>query len=309
MQQTSNYTNNICPQGHYCLEGTKHAVEYPCNAGFFNPKLGAENISSCLLCSAGSYCQGYGNVNPTNSCAAGYYCPGGNTVATPTATQCQPGYYCPIGSVNMTYCTAGSYCNAPRLSAPAGLCSEGFYCPIGSKSEEEMECPPGFFCRSGSPSPTACPTGTYLPSTKAVNISNCLDCDHGSYCGEKNLSRVSGPCNAGFYCPEGQERPDPPAFVCPTGHYCQSNVGFPTRCENGTYQNENGTSVCKTCEAGYFCDNTLEPVTTLSGRKCIAGHYCPQGTRYANEFGCLLGSYSNRTGLNTSSQCDPCPPR
>ena len=37
-----------------------------------------------------------------------------------------------------------------------------------------------------------------------------------------------------------------------------------------------------------------------------SGSYCPAGTRYHNEFKCPLGTYSNSTGLNESSQCSPC---
>eukprot|EP00057_Strongylocentrotus_purpuratus_P025132 XP_011679606.1 PREDICTED: delta-like protein D [Strongylocentrotus purpuratus] len=37
-----------------------------------------------------------------------------------------------------------------------------------------------------------------------------------------------------------------------------------------------------------------------------SGSYCPAGTRYHNEFKCPLGTFSNVTGLNMSSQCSPC---
>ena len=38
-----------------------------------------------------------------------------------------------------------------------------------------------------------------------------------------------------------------------------------------------------------------------------SGYYCPAGTRYATEYACPLGTFSNRTGLNESADCNPCP--
>ena len=113
----------------------------------------------------------------------------------------------------------------------------------------------------------------------------------------------------GHFCPAGQSEMFPSKYICPKGHYCKNGYALPRRCENGTYQNYKGQSSCKTCERGYSCDNTVNVADSLAGRECIIGHYCPAGTRYANEYGCLPGTWSNRTGLNTSSECDACPPK
>jgi len=35
--------------------------------------------------------------------------------------------------------------------------------------------------------------------------------------------------------------------------------------------------------------------------------YCPNGTKYNNEYKCPLGTYNNNTGLNLVGQCAVCP--
>ena len=37
------------------------------------------------------------------------------------------------------------------------------------------------------------------------------------------------------------------------------------------------------------------------------GYYCPEGTRYATEYPCPPGTYSNRTGLQGVENCTACP--
>jgi hypothetical protein len=48
--------------------------------------------------------------------------------------------------------------------------------------------------------------------------------------------------------------------------------------------------------------NTTTPVV------CPQGSYCPSGTRYANEFLCPNGTYSNVTGLTHVANCTACTP-
>ena len=40
---------------------------------------------------------------------------------------------------------------------------------------------------------------------------------------------------------------------------------------------------------------------------CPGGHYCPNGTKFAKEFKCPRGTYSNVTGISNVNQCIPCP--
>lgn len=51
-----------------------------------------------------------------------------------------------------------------------------FVFPVGD------ECPMGAYCLEGSDSPSLCPSGTYLNSTRNTNGSACIQCTAGYYC-------------------------------------------------------------------------------------------------------------------------------
>ena len=263
--------------------------------------------ASCLLCPGGFYCEGYGNKNYSGKCSEGFYCPVGVDSPTPSMYKCQPRYYCPNGSSSMINCTGGNYCQTSMLSSPTGECFPGYYCPINSLNPNERVCPPGYFCGKGTEIPSPCPKGTYSASERGVNNTVCLLCTAGFYCNTTGMSMHGKECDFGYYCPPGQYEPTPPAYMCIEGHFCGLGFPLPQRCENGTFQNNKGASSCIKCPRGYYCDNTVSPVDSLNGRLCPVGYYCPPETRYANEFGCLPGTWSNKTGLNDSSQCQPCP--
>jgi hypothetical protein len=73
---------------------------------------------------------------------------------------------------------------------------------------------------------------------------------------------------------------------------------FPIPCAPGTYQNEFGNDTCKICPSGFFCT-----INTSAPFECPIGHYCPDGTKYANEFPCEAGSYSPFRGAGECLQC------
>ena len=62
----------------------------------------------------------------------------------------------------------------------------------------------------------------------------------GSYCASYGLDAPSGACDAGYYCPGGQNSSSPADYVCSPGHNCP--VGSPDEkpCQPGTYQDEHG---------------------------------------------------------------------
>ena len=307
LNETSNFLVNSCPKGHYCPAGTKEPYQFKCPPGTFNDKVGMQNDSACLPCEGGKYCEGFGNSRPTNSCDPGWYCP--SKADNARFRRCQPRFYCPTGSAKMQPCLSGMFCDTPELAYPRDQCDAGYYCPNGSISRTEVDCPRGYYCGKGTSMPEACQPGTYQPILRAQSVSQCVNCTAGFYCNNTALSSPDGQCGNGYYCPSGQSLQYPPAFICPEGHYCQIGYSLPRRCENGTYQDNTGMASCKACLAGYYCDNTVTAVTTLTGRECPPGSYCPTRTRYAREFGCQPGTWSNRTGLVNPSQCDACPPR
>ena len=308
---TSNFTAYPCPTGHYCPENTTSAFQYPCPAGTFNNLTHRVNISDCMPCSAGSYCNSSGLSSPSGPCHGGYFCAGGSTVAAPRASlfgrQCLPGEFCPAATAQIVVCTAGFYCGVSGLSAVSGPCDSGYYCPNGSVLARQIICPPGHYCLEGSPRPRPCPAGTYLPWQGSTNRSDCLVCRNGSACSEDGLAQPNANCSKGYYCPQGAVTPTPSQHPCPHGHFCPDASSVPQRCPSGTYQDEQGADFCKTCLAGFFCDNRLAPVVLLTNISlCPEGYFCPNGTRFATQYPCPIGTYSNVSGLSELEDCQPC---
>lgn len=197
-------------------------------------------FSFVLFFSCRYYCAG-GAVTPTPSdgitggpCPEGFYCPEGTVQPVPCkpgtfsavtrATHCDPclpGWFCLSGSLYL--CPAGLlFFNAPKITLTfvfhlytnyngakslkknyrshyptslqnfVNLSRPGFYCPEGT----------GFDQRS-------CPEGTYGPDPGYWSDSQCRQCDGGQYCSSKNSTTVSGPCQEGFYCTQGNTSPQP----------------------------------------------------------------------------------------------------
>ena len=78
---TSHFEPNICPGGYYCPVGSEQPYQYPCPAGTFNNLTAQHDIGACLSCTAGKYCEGLGNADPTGPCDAGWYCTNGSNSA------------------------------------------------------------------------------------------------------------------------------------------------------------------------------------------------------------------------------------
>lgn len=137
---TADYKQSLCPIGHYCTEGILTPLK--CPAGTFQDTVGSKNISDCI------------------NCPLGYYCDGNDTsVAIP----CENGTYCPENTKEPSICQAGFYCPGAKVQTP---CPSGFFCPNASISP--TPCPIGHYCPgndncssldAGSSSPTLCPLG------------------------------------------------------------------------------------------------------------------------------------------------------
>ena len=163
-------------------------------------------------------------------------------------------------------------------------------------------CRSGTYCVSGSSVEEPCDAGYYQPNPGAQAFSDCVICTAGFYCGETGLSVVSGPCTAGnmmtinlldhcvcylllstysirfsisgYYCPDGQVTSTPGASPCPVGHYCPVGSASPTICLSGYYQGQVMQDECLDCPEGYYCDNSIEPISDYSGYTCPEGIYC-----------------------------------
>lgn len=198
---------------------------------------------------------------------------------------------CPIGTYSNSKglgpesdcfsCIFGSYCQTAGLTAPTGKCDANYYCDGGASviTPPSKLCPVGHYCPEGSFEPIPCDMGTYQLNT---GTSACLD------------------CTASNYCAGGVATPQP----CPIGHYCPVSTRFSIEypCESGTFATVTGLSTCSNCPAGKVC----KPGSQDSNTDCPNFSYCPlnSGTNTL----CPLGYYNeNLTGLQSSSNCIPCP--
>lgn len=59
---------------------------------------------------------------------------------------------------------------------------------------------------------------------------------------------------------------------------------------------------------GYYCDFANRPLTDYTPYPCPVGHYCPNGTEYAQQHKCPAGTYNPVTKLESVSACTKCDP-
>ena len=191
----------------------------------------------------------------TSQCDPGWYCKHASVSARPTNESqggiCPQGYYCPRGSTLTIPCDAGKYCPNQGMESSSGNCSAGYYCTGASKVSDPTDnitgnaCPAGSYCPFGSETFTLCPPSTFSNATKNTKLGDCLNCTAGFFCAFNGMSIPSGECKAGYYCPGGQRRKDPPEYRCPIGNFCPNGSKLHQPCGNGFYQNELTQTDCK----------------------------------------------------------------
>ncbi|XP_042595397.1 multiple epidermal growth factor-like domains protein 6 [Cyprinus carpio] len=165
-----------------------------------------------------------------------------------------------------------------------------------------MLCPPGHYCPQGTQLPLPCPQGTIRNSAGGSIADDCLECPPGYFCERKGLTKPSGLCSEGYYCPGGQNTSKPPEYVCGAGHFCESGSIIERPCFPGSFQPSLGQHRCEVCPAHFFCheNGMTQPFP------CQPGFYCPVGA--SNQHPCPPGSYGNLSGLAESSECSQCDP-
>ncbi|CEM28618.1 unnamed protein product [Vitrella brassicaformis CCMP3155] len=330
----------ICPEGHYCEEGTADSVRCPAGTkkewGGVSSTSGARNVLGCSSCQAGSYCHGTAlTVATSGVCVEGYYCPAGSKQAREKL--CPPGHYCGEASGDKRQCEKGQY--QPLYGqTTCDPCVAGQSCEDFAL-DHTQECEQGMYCQAGD-KPKNCPIGTFGNDVNLTALLECTDCLPGQYCGTEGLDAPTANCSAGYYCRSGSERAKPDAFSpgykclggdqrfcspgrgCPKGSYCPEGSVAPIPCRPGKNSpNENATSPAdcadcppgkwcapdgsiSNCDGGFVCvgsSATPRPTNqTGMGYRCPSGHKCAAGVFAPTE--CQPGSFADM-GLDDCKDC------
>jgi len=265
--------------GNYCPEGAQAAI--PCPAGTYNAF--DNNAQTCLECPAGKCCPGSGTQVPPK-CPPGKYSDKGASVCL----FCEVGTYCPneattVDEKNNLMCPAGVFC---MRQVTDGGSTRNVGLDVYPNLRDHY-CTEGYYCIEGATSKSECPPGTYNRLRGRKSLLDCQKVEAGFYTNVPASAAPTGPCDPGFYCPEGSTSAQ--QVPCPAGTFRSIPKG--SKPED-----------CTICTSGGYC-----PLAGMSlPLPCPAGFYCPIGTRYPEA--CPEGTYSNVLGLTDSQSCSLCDP-
>ncbi len=278
----------VCPAGSYCTGGGNLAN---CTAGTYSINAGLLSQSQCLACPLNAYCTG-GRSNVT--CALGTYNPSnGGTSSTACKADCTMPSSLPIG-IGVGNCTIPG-----RMHAGDGCVLEVLPTYALANGSLFVTCPiTGSPLNYSVPTTMGAPCSISVPAGRNLTIGNCP------------ASLASGQ-SCQFGCQSGLVNNDTRSVytTCGGGTLIKTQQCIP--CSLGNYV---AGTVCAPCPAGNTCaDPMLLPVP------CGPGQYCPIGssastlcaigqycTNSSVTEACPAGSWSNRTALTASSQCTQC---
>ena len=191
-----------CPGGSYCPEHSYQPTL--CLPGYYQPHTRMTNITACLPCEPGKFCNDTGLDAVAGDCYPGFYCEGGASTPAPldgvTGNICPAGSYCPKGSHTHLFCPNGTYSNHTGASQCYD-CPEGYYCVNRDRAEL---CPTGYYCPLNTGADLEpCLAGTFNPTPGIRNRTECTPCTGGHFCMSPGLSTPSGMCSEGYYCTTG----------------------------------------------------------------------------------------------------------
>ncbi|XP_031511365.1 neurogenic locus notch homolog protein 4-like [Papio anubis] len=298
-----------CPPGYFCGASGLAAPSGPCSPGYFclagasspTPTAAADRLpadTSCAAISSGHSGQG-------GPCPRGHFCPRGTSPPQP----CPAGSYSYLtGQASCFPCPAGYYCPENITNYSGHPCPAGFYCPRASPApgpgaegafrNRQAGLPSSERCFSGTKYATQfpCPRGYYNPDPLTQSLDSCLPCPPGHYCGQENLTRASGPCEAGWFCVSAAWTARPfdldnytstnclcPATAtggkCPVGSYCPEGSPEPMPCPPGSFcgTSGKGLSCCGSGCGWWENQHEGEHVTTILPCPVRSTACLPQG--------------------------------
>ena len=266
---------------------TKHTREEPCQPGEFC-EAGIKQT-----CPAGQYSSAQGSTG-CSDCDGGRV-GGGGDVSAQCAGPCPAGFACGIG----TAAGGGSAC-----TSASSFCVEGTQFPTtvppGSFSVQDESgrsvnmapCTPGYACNGGVRA--ACAVGEFATGGSGT----CTACPAGRYGGGASPDNTcSGPCTAGFVCPEGSSTPaNSPCGAADT--FCPEGSGAPSNVAAGFYGTGGGLTTrtgAAPCEPGHACVGGIKT-------QCAPGRFAP--AQAVNCTPCPLSTWTD--GVNPAGACTDC---
>ena len=311
---------SVCPAGKKCPNPADEPIT--CESGYYSD----QGSTTCTVCKPGYYCKSGSTGDTMAKCGNGTYSTGGKAACS----TCQDGYLCPAGSTTSTplngECAVGGYCigGVRELCPPrtygivrGGIsrehacitCEDGYYCDgTGLTSGDRELCRIGHYCKGGQE--YKCESTTFTDQRGLQSQSQCTDCPAGHTCinGKKTTCTAAHYCPAkvasGTLCPDGTYS-DKTGLIhssqctpCPVGHKCTN--GQRDTCDEGTYNDEEGQSTCKSCPARFYCPSAGMNFPL----NCPVGKYCNSSVSIGTD--CPTGRYGNATNLYRAEECIPC---
>lgn len=331
-----------CPDGFYCPVGTSHPFSSHCgSADLYCPEGSAVPTASL---------EGYYTVDPQGSDDV-------NSASSRSAQKvCPRGHYCTAGVKYL--CPGGTYGTREGLDTAAcsGMCPEGWYCPAGSTQPYLYSCltnlgtektPTGMqYCPEGSTRPIPTAEGYYTIAPHVAQgggFGAQVICPRGSFCleGLRHLcpagrygvhnreinASCTGPCTAGFYCPQGSISDK--EIRCPdAASYCPASSSLPSPVSTGYYTvshepanytydvaNFDGNLFAETarthqsiCEPGYYCLSDGKFIRMVIGILHIASFFLFLVFAAGIKRKCPVGRYGSTRGLSSPSCSGYCAP-
>lgn len=146
-----------------------------------------------------------------------------------------------------------------------------------------VSCPAGSYMQSVQKQCQLCPDGTYNSLSGKSDISACLTCPAGYWCGLGSTTYIK--CEAGTYAKAGAKACNnaPEGFITAIGGATENDL---ITCNNGSYSKA-GEKACSPTPAGFFCSSSGQLGSTMSSlggcqfstlRPCpSANYYCVEG--------------------------------
>lgn len=213
-------------------------------------------------------------------------------------------------------------------------CLPGFFCPIEGLTYAALRmCSSGSYCPSRSILPTACPAGFFQPESGMTSVAACQVCPAGFFCPRNTSSYTENICEPGYVCPTGSETGH--QVPCPAGedadYYIVASIVVSYSNRSSRYQVvlKNSFSTRELCCIilvalhlilffEFSCYSTESqtklPTGTYSNRSgvkrtsqcnnCTVGHYCPQAT--VQPIPCQPGTFGPLMRSVSASNCREC---